>query len=149
MEEIEMGTRGPLESKVFDSLRKEGYTIHESGWPDCLAIGPDGEGCFIEVKDKSDRLWDNQQKMLVALESIGLRVFVVGHLRKIPRSMESGEIVVEGNLDEQMRKAEREAIQKALELSKGRAKNAAKLLGITYESLRYRIGVLGIKRWHY
>jgi len=53
--------------------------------------------------------------------------------------------VVDGALDEQVEHIEREAILKALEQTRYNKTAAAKLLGITFRALRYRIKKLGIE----
>jgi hypothetical protein len=47
------------------------------GWPDFLAVGPDGRPFAVEVKDYPDRLSDAQIEAHKVLESAGLPVVTV------------------------------------------------------------------------
>lgn len=66
---ITQRTSNPSEAHVFARLEAEGYTVLKNGWPDALAVHPDGSVRFIEVKPSSQsRLSPRQARMARALK---------------------------------------------------------------------------------
>jgi len=65
--------------------------------------------------------------------------------RPVEAPVSGGELPAEGvDLDRLMADFERDLLMKALDRTKGVRKEAAKLLGITFRSLRYRLAKLGV-----
>lgn len=61
-------TSNPAEAEVFTRLERQGYTIIKNGWPDAVAVHPDGTIRFIEVKARGGRhLSPRQERMANAL----------------------------------------------------------------------------------
>jgi len=53
----------------------KGWKVFKNGWPDYL-ICKGKEICFVEVKDKQDRLKEDQHEMLGILTQYGLKCYV-------------------------------------------------------------------------
>jgi two-component system response regulator PilR (NtrC family) len=88
----------------------------------------------------------------VALESSSIVLpesLTLSHFEKYGRKTEDRiekDVLTEGiKLDEVISRVEKDYIQKALELSHGSTQKAAELLGVTFDSLKYRIKKLNIK----
>lgn len=56
--------------------KKQGYIVHKNGFPDRV-IEKDGEYKFIEIKNRDEKLRENQKIMHKILEKCGLTVMVV------------------------------------------------------------------------
>lgn len=61
------------ERLVHDMLTEVGWTVHNSGWPDFLAVR-DNELRFIEVKHASDEIRPNQAAVHRILQEHGFPV---------------------------------------------------------------------------
>ena len=68
----------PTEGELRALLEANGYKVLRSGWPDFLAIPPDGgQSIAVEVKSGSDTVRKHQQAMHEALEAAGIPVLTV------------------------------------------------------------------------
>ena len=67
----------PTERIVYNELKAEGYEVLNNGWPDFLAIAPDGKLRLIEVKGNGDFVKANQKRVHELLQQAGLSVEVI------------------------------------------------------------------------
>jgi hypothetical protein len=66
-----------FEDVVAQFLLAKGYTLYRGGWPDFLAITPEGNAVGIECKSTGDELSPSQIIMGRTLKGIGLPVVLV------------------------------------------------------------------------
>ena len=71
------------ERRVYDALRRDGYSVYRHGWPDFLAIR-DNKAKFVDVKGALKKLGGAQIRMHEALRSCGLDVEVISSPVKNP-----------------------------------------------------------------
>lgn len=68
-------TSNAAERQVVALLQTDGYEVIKRGWPDFLAVAPDGSLRLIEVKPTCrSQLSGHQQRVARALAPYGLRV---------------------------------------------------------------------------
>ena len=78
-----LGDVNESERRVYDALRRDGYSVYRHGWPDFLAIR-DNKAKFVEVKGALKKLGGAQIRMHEALRSVGLDVEVISSPIKNP-----------------------------------------------------------------
>ena len=132
-----------IEQKVNKALKLQGYKVTRNGWPDFLVRDSDNKPFFIETKSINDSLQTSQKKMLQVLADLGFDVFIVSPGKKGPsrqfHNIETYSLNGNENLNEFLLRIEKEIITKALTEYKGSNIKTANYLGITNDSLKYRL----------
>lgn len=81
--EVEAFLRTQLKKRGWLCIKMEGTYRGETGWPDRIAVSPQGEHIWIEVKSEAGKLRPNQLRRIEELRRHGVLVLILHGLDEV------------------------------------------------------------------